>query len=175
MILNALTGVKERIPEAVRDRLSAAISQLAAAVALIAVIIFLSIVSDDFLTADNLSTSAPRSPTPRSWRRRDAGDNHRGHRPLGGLGGGALGRARGDGDERTRSAPPLGILGARWSGRGGAGERAPDLGGRPQPVYRDARMLTVARGLAYVVTDAVAVFGRLPPSGSWGRGFSSAV
>jgi ribose transport system permease protein len=47
-------GASERIPGALRERFSDAVSQLAAAGALIVVFILLSIVSPDFLTANNL-------------------------------------------------------------------------------------------------------------------------
>ncbi len=47
-------GASERIPGALRERLSDAVSQLAAAGALIVVFVILSIVSPDFLTANNL-------------------------------------------------------------------------------------------------------------------------
>jgi len=47
-------GASERVPGALRERLSDAVSQLAAAGALIVVVIVLSIASPDFLTANNL-------------------------------------------------------------------------------------------------------------------------
>jgi ribose transport system permease protein len=47
-------GASERIPGALRERLSDAVSQLAAAGALIVVFVLLAIVSPDFLTANNL-------------------------------------------------------------------------------------------------------------------------
>ena len=54
MISNVLTSITQRLPDAVRDRLYDAVSQLAAGGALLVIILFLSIVSPDFLTADNL-------------------------------------------------------------------------------------------------------------------------
>ena len=48
------TTAQERISSALRERLSDAVSQLAAAGALIVVFVFLSIASPDFLSADNL-------------------------------------------------------------------------------------------------------------------------
>ncbi len=48
------TTTRERVPSALRERLSDAVSQLAAAGALIVIFIFLSIVSPAFLTANNL-------------------------------------------------------------------------------------------------------------------------
>jgi ribose transport system permease protein len=47
-------GASERVPGALRERLSDAVSQLAAAGALIVVVVVLSIASPDFLTANNL-------------------------------------------------------------------------------------------------------------------------
>lgn len=49
-----IASVRDRVPGAIRERLSEAVSQLAAAGALIAVFIFLALASPAFLTADNL-------------------------------------------------------------------------------------------------------------------------
>jgi ribose transport system permease protein len=161
MILNALTGVKERIPEAVRDRLSEAISQLAAAGALFAVIIFLSIVSDDFLTADNLFNVGSQvaytavmavgvtlviitAGIDLSVGSVAALSGVLGVMAMSGLG----------------LPTPLGILGGTLVGAGAGlvNGLLISVAGL-NPFIATLGMLTVARGLAYVVTDAVAVFG----------------
>ena len=145
-----------------RDRLSEAISQLAAAGALIVVFIFLSIVSADFLTADNLFNVGSQvaytavmavgvtlviitAGIDLSVGSVAALSGVLGVMAMSGLG---------------LPDAPWASSAARWSGpaAGLVNGLLISVAGL-NPFIATLGMLTVARGLAYVVTDAVAVFG----------------
>ena len=161
MISNVLTSITERLPDAVRDRLYDAVSQLAAGGALLVVILFLSIVSPDFLTADNLFNVGSQvaytavmaigvtlviitAGIDLSVGSVAALSGVLGVMMMGDLG----------------LPVPLGILGGTLVGAGAGlvNGLLISVAGL-NPFIATLGMLTVARGLSYIVTDAVAVFG----------------
>jgi ribose transport system permease protein len=161
MISNVLNSITERLPDAVRDRLYDAVSQLAAGGALLIVILFLSIVSPDFLTADNLfNVGSQVSYTAvmaigvtlviiTAGIDLSVGSVAALSGVLGVMMMGDLGLP-----------VPLGILGGTLVGAGAGlvNGLLVSVAGL-NPFIATLGMLTVARGLSYIVTDAVAVFG----------------
>lgn len=161
MISNMLASITERLPDAVRDRLYDAVSQLAAGGALLVIILFLSIVSPDFLTADNLFNVGSQvaytavmaigvtlviitAGIDLSVGSVAALSGVLGVMMMGDLG----------------LPVPLGILGGTLVGAGAGlvNGLLISVAGL-NPFIATLGMLTVARGLSYIVTDAVAVFG----------------